>query len=615
MRSRTWIRFATLVIVLALLFGTFSLSVRADVTSVTLVGPGARGEDDDYFTKVWGNPRDMEDLDDLYLLSSSCEPEAVAQWRDASFSNGFWSAVTTSAGHFRYVFVLNSGWYSALDIGEDGELRPIDTSHYTQLTFRMRVGSGAGTTTQVLNWSDGPIASTTAQRGRKRFRVQGDGLWHVYTMDLTQDDPSYPSDLLSWRDGPVVRLWFQFESLPPGYRVEIDWVRLTPRQNRRIRWQGSSLSGTAQLYLGPNSAHPERYGSLLFFESAEAPVETDASAGSRLVPASLPGAEYTARVESGGSGANSSETWRFVPMPIAEITAPSYTSGEDWATTVLGNPWDMGGLNDVDQDMTAMDTIQSLRVNDGVLTVVSRDDGLSSCDHEWPHRALALNLGGQIIDPSRYRYFSYRYKADDAPDQGAGGVQRVRWQARRLSHWPTGRTDDVSFYDNGWHTYHLDLETVRQEGEMGEWEDIPADVMQIMLHESHRQWTSQLDWVKLTAENEAYGSYAVAWNVVGAGTPLTTTLYWAEKQGEAYQLVPGSGEIVSAPTSPGTLVPGGHVVYLPFVVGNYGGSSDPGSHLKSTQGLTRGQVYYIAVQLEDGYNQSIWYSELPVRIR
>ena len=38
---------------------------------------------------------------------------------------------------------------------------------------------------------------------------------------------------------------------------------------------------------------------------------------------------------------------------------------------------------------------------------------------------------------------------------------------------------------------------------MGEWEDIPADVMQIMLHESHRQWTSHLDWVKLTAENEA----------------------------------------------------------------------------------------------------------------
>jgi hypothetical protein len=224
-------------------------------------------------------------------------------------------------------------------------------------------------------------------------------------------------------------------------------------------------------------------------------------------------------------------------------------------------------------------------------------------------------LGGRYIDPGKYRYFSYRYKVDNAPDQGAGGVTRVRWQAQHLPYWPTGRTDDLSLYNNDWHTYSLDLETVQLEGEMGQWKDIPADVMEIMLHESHRQWTSYLDWVKLTAENEAHGSYLVRWNVVQAGAPLTTTLYWAKKEGAAFRLVPGSGEVVSAPSKPGGTVPSGHVLYLPFVVGNYGGGSKTVQHAKSTQGLAVGQVYYVAIKLEDGYNESMWYSAVPVRVR
>ena len=63
-------------------------------------------------------------------------------------------------------------------------------------------------------------------------------------------------------------LWFQFRESAGWVRVEIDWVRLTPRQNRRIAWQGSSLLGTAQVYLGPDAAHPEQYGNLLIYEGS-----------------------------------------------------------------------------------------------------------------------------------------------------------------------------------------------------------------------------------------------------------------------------------------------------------------------------------------------------------
>jgi len=588
------------------LLATGAYVVRADVIRVTLSAPGTYGEDDDYFSRVWGNPRDMENKSDLYLLSSSCGPQVRAKWTDPSFTGGIWSAVTSDVGETRTTVVLNPGWVSALDTGEDGELRKIDTRRYAQLTFRMRVASGAGTSTQIVHWADGPIGATEP-RGSKYFRVQGDGLWHVYTMDLSQES--------QWTSAPVSWLWFQFADFTAGYLVEIDWVRVTPQQNRRVQWQGDSLSGPAKVYLGPNAAHPEGYGDLLIYGTGVAPLPIDASSGSLVVPASLPPGTYYARVEVGGSGVNSTQSWKFLPLPIAEITAPSYTSGEDWATANLGDPWDMDNLGDISVSTTEMDAIRSMSVSGSVLTVVNKDDGMDSCAVPWPHLPLGLNLGGKRIDQNRYRYFSYRYKADQAPDQGAGGTQRVRWQAQYLAFWPTGRTDDISFYDDGWHTHYLDLVTVQQEGEMGEWEDFSSDVLQIMLHESHRQWTTHLDWVKLTAENEATGSYVVRWKVVGASVPVKTTIYWAQKQGTSYQLVPGSGEVMGALPAHGVQAMQGYALYLPNVMSWYAGAGGMLSYVKSTQGLAKGQAYYVAIKLEDGYNESTWYSPLPVRVR
>lgn len=605
MRTRFRVR-ARMLVVLILLLSTTSVTVRAGVTYVTLVGPGTYGEDDDYFSRVWGNPRDMEDAADLYLASSSCGPQLRPKWTDVAFENGVWRGTTSSVGESRWLTVLNPGWVSSLDIGEDGELHPIDTNRYRQLTFRMRIASGAGTSTPRIEWANGPIGATGA-RGMRGFQVQGDGQWHVYSINLGRD--------ANWTSGPVSWLWLQLEGIPAGYRVEIDWVRLTPRQDRQLWWQGDALSGSARVYLGPDAARPNQYGDLVLYEGGVTPEPIFASARALTVPASLPGGEYYARVEVSGSSANSADAWRFIPLPVAEILAPSYTSGEDWATTVLGNPWDMEGVDDVSTRTTEMGTIQSIQAANGLLTVISKDDGMADCGQPWPHRPLGLNVGGNRIDQHKYRYLSYRYKVDQAPNQGAGGVTRVRWQAQYLQYWPTGRTDDLSLYDNGWHTYFLDLATVQQEGEMGEWEHFSSDVLQIMLHESHRQWTSHLDWVKLTAENVATGSYVVRWQVRGTSAPLQTTLYWAQQVENAYQLVPGSETVVGVLPRHDVEAAQGHRVYLPMVMGGYAGESDTLQYVMSTHGLTKGQAYYVAIQLDDNYNKVTWYSALPVRVR
>jgi hypothetical protein len=244
-------------------------------------------------------------------------------------------------------------------------------------------------------------------------------------------------------------------------------------------------------------------------------------------------------------------------------------------------------------------------VADGVLQITNVPDELSDCASPWPHRPLALNLHGHDIDTHRYRYLSFRYKVDQAPDQGAGGVSRVRWLDDRV--WAAGRTDDISLYRNGWIVYKLDLSVVPLEVEGAGWTDLPYNILQIMVNESHRTWTSHLDWVKLTAENESRESYAVGWEMV-QGQATATTLYWDADRDptNGFASRAYSAAVVSADPPPGP-----HVVYLPLVVRNLGAAEH--SFVLSTEDLSTGLRYYVALKLEDGYNTVYWYSELPVR--
>jgi len=598
-------RFVNLVVVLsalAFLFGGGALSVRATVTDVTLAnpGPGTYGEDDDYFTTVWGNPRDMDEKLDLYVLNSTCATVTTANWESTSVSGGIWSGTTGSiAGGSRYLWVLNPGWESSLDTGEDGQVRPVDASRYAQLTFRMYSSQGGGTA--EVGYTKGEISHPPYSN---RFTVfQG---WNIYTLDF--QNPNWA--------GSITGIVFQFHDLPPGIEIKLDWVRLTPKQNRQIAWTIVAPSGNVAVYLSsdPTFGDPESYSRLRIYEGSLQ--ETPASAGSLTLPASFPGGMYYVRVVDERGGAISSGAWVFQEVPIAEIVAPSYISGEDFATSVVGNPWDMNSTDDIDRDSTEGDPDQvgmSYSATDGILTVSPDDDGVDDdCSAPWPHRPLGLNLGGHQIDTSKYKYFSYRYKVDQAPDQGPGGMMRVRWQLR-TGYWPTGRTDDISLYDNGWHTYHLDLSTVSLEAEEGQWVDFAPNVMQIMVNEAHRAWTSHLDWVKLTAENTALMSYTVRWNLVNVSSVLTSTIYWAT--GRDSSTVLGSGYVVpSGETGIGPTPPYTHTLFLPLVLRGYNPASVTQFQYEiGTDGLVSGREYYIAIKLEDGYNVAWWYSELPVR--
>ncbi len=577
-----------------------SISVRAAVSGVTLANPaaGTYGEDDDYFTTVWGNPRDMDDPHDLYVLNSTCGPPARSMWTGTSFSGGIWSATTAVSGEWRELHILNSGWLSTLDIGEDGQLKKIDTSRYKQLTFRMWVESGAGSGPVQVIWRDAAIG--VSDKGFKNFNVQADSQWHIYTLDLTQGIGG------TWSPGNVSALLFRMNNLVAGNVVKIDWIRLTPKQTRQVSWSGGA---PVDIFLGPSFSNPELYSHLLVYESSNVPQTFSSSPAT--IPASFPGGTYYARVSDTGSvggGTTSSGAWQIQPMPIARIVAPSYTSGQDWATAVAGDPWDMDDAGDLDGGSTQN---LSFAVSGGVANITNPDDGLGDCDGAWPHRPLGLNLHGQTIDSDTFKYLTYRYKVDQAPDQGAGGVMRVRWMETNL--WAAGRTDDVSLYNSGWNTYKLDLSTVPLEAELAGWMNLDYNVFQLIAHESHNAWTAHLDWVKLTKENQTSGAYLAGWNIV-QGSVVTTTAYWDTNRDPSSGLF-GATIVPTETTFPPP--PGPEFVYLPLVMRNYGsGSSEVDaerSYAMSSAGMSNGQYYYFVLKVEDGYNTVYWVSELPVK--
>lgn len=320
-----------------------------------------------------------------------------------------------------------------------------------------------------------------------------------------------------------------------------------------------------------------------------------------------------------------------------EVVAPGYTSGDDFATVEVGNPWDMDSASDIDRVWTTDAPSSGVGppvnttyyVDNGILKISTNDTGYGTdFSHGVPHRPLAFNLGGKTIDTSKYRYFSYRFQLTHAPQSqnryAYGNVNRVRWYHSGI--WAEGRTSDILIpaeeylptAPNDWYTYTIDLwsypHVFAPYKGTAQW-----NVLQLMFHEANYGWPAQLDWAMLTANNTADGSYTAKWNAHGSiSTPYTTTIYWSTQPSQT-DVLPQTAQVVPPPGSV-SLPPYSNTLFLPIVLKHYNPSGPQldadFSHTVNTDHLTSGQAYYIAIKITDGVNPDVWgYSEVPVTIQ
>ena len=169
----------------------------------------------DYATDTFGDPWDFSNAEDSLPIPGV----GTFQVDSANVANGVLSMQSRDASEVR--LLMEWGHHSpVLPWGHDGWKHPIDTTRYTQTTFRIRADA---TMNMSVRWWN-----AAGDNGAVPFQLVG-GDWQTFHFDLN-DRKNYPfpgADAV-WGSSPVV--WFEIFRAPvggnPAINLQVDWVRL-----------------------------------------------------------------------------------------------------------------------------------------------------------------------------------------------------------------------------------------------------------------------------------------------------------------------------------------------------------------------------------------------------
>jgi hypothetical protein len=454
-RRAIWSTGAILALVLAL--GAVGASAQG---SLTLNSPAATlGNGDDFATTVLGDPWDMDKLQDIGW------EENVSS---ISVANGIWSGRVTvtnpTAGSSGYVFPLFQGFPTAWPVGNTGANYPVDTSRYTLLSYRMYVSDRSGGNhavywTHTVNWP-------TRDNFFARADTSPNG-WKLYAFDLTASNGQGGNEAGSWQGAPVYGIRIDPNPARPEYDLRIDWIRLTdPTTSPRhvITWNFSGLDETTPVQIFVDTDAQGYDGEAI----ASVPVGLGRY---ELLTCLLPGGDYYLYLRAGNTVSNYGQRLRINNPPILRWDLS--TVGQDYASTELGNPWDMSGREDLtnlgdiflnDPQLYGLRQFYDWTIENGVFSATA--DSNYAFEHYSPLKQSDVQLWPAIdpnrpVDTTRYRYLVVRIAADDPQNRTRsqlvqdGWIGRVVWWNQDIG--VDGFVTDEIVYHKGWNTYVIDL--------------------------------------------------------------------------------------------------------------------------------------------------------------
>lgn len=524
----------------------------------------------DYATDVLGDPWDMANPEDV-----SISPDDRGGWASFGFpGNGTSGGVTSSSD--TAVFFLGQGLYGINNPGRNGIRFPVDTSIYKKISFKM-YSSIAGATPQVYWFHTSPGNPNQSFGELPASELTSVGYKIFMPTDLTGP----PQLGQPWSQAPLVGLRIDHNVGPVGQTVYFDWVRLTLADNDTgavrlpIIWSGATAPVTVEV--------EDSSGVILnIARNAASPISWNYGV--------LPPGSYTIRV-IGGNG-SAAAAFRINSPPATKVAAPDETGGNDFATTVIGNGWDMNGPEDV----VALSGISNISFANGVLTGTSTNSD--------PGIVLFNSNTATVIDSSRYRYLTYRIKIDGPYDLGNGSVVRAFWSStfnptgslvtttKDIIAWPGVDPSTPDFV-----TYTLDLGALTTSitngglesmGAAEQWGTANIRYLRIDPHEFSTPRSFQLDYVRLTAMREAGNSFVIAYAASDANTEDSNAqvkLYYATDKNPANRQLIVSG--------------------LPL--------SNAGQYVWNLSSVTPG-VYYLYSEVSDGLDTRGSYSTGQLRV-
>jgi hypothetical protein len=592
------------------------------------------GEGDDYFTQVVGQPRSMDHPDDLMFQSSGVTNIAMA--------NGIWSATATPWGtnplvSISEVWPVYPGFTQAngAQLGNYGWNHPINTRQYQQLSFRIRVPVTSSSPSLIhLGYS---AISQTQETGRYYTSYRKSG-WDVFNLNLSSVMPG-------WSSSPQVYGLAYLFGIPGNFKF--DWMRLTNPAT-------SPVVAITYVVTGTNSGDTVDLNcymtAIINDENYCGPIATGLPINSNGTHSYswrtaylAPGSYYVQAIVKHGNTAFSDLSQgplTIKPAPIIHFDAPSMTSGPDYATVEMGNPWDMNDSSDIK-------LLQSWMVHDlqapcpcfsnGELYATTTDYTNPKQPNSDPYVYLHVDRT-RPVDASKYKYLTYRYKIDGP--KWSNSVDRLEsdYLGQNPPYYPAAwlvrliffttydadldfmnQTNDIIVFDD-WNTYQMDLSKGLQQGY---WENDPGQQggsaywtglkywIRFDFLEGYQPWTVHLDDVKLTGNDQATTGFNVRWTLLESGVPTQVDFYANTNPAQCGY----SGSPISRWPVGGQTVPPlskAHTVYLPTILSNY--SVRNYRQLWDTSQVAAGS-YFVCAIARDGYNTSRWVSETPVDVQ
>jgi putative cell wall-binding protein len=460
-------RISMLVAVGAIMVTATGGATAAAAAGPTVAGEGTVAPSADYATEVLGNPFDYADRDDALVDGPPISQQVTGlglvdgqlRWR-------------SSGGNVTLVQMTVPG---GLPDSRDGVWNPIDANRYPRIAMRLWASTSVPVGVQWFGCTHdyGPCL------GHHDFWVQPG--WNLIDVDLRaaagSGDRGWAGQLYG------VRL----ASGGADVDLRLDWLRFH--------------AGAPPVQV--TSSHGQVY-----WDVNRTQADNDADGTWGPVPpggfpaGAFPPGEYHLFDGAGTYG----DTITVVDLPRPVVHDPDVTGGDDYATTVLGNPWDFDEPGDVVEVGNAVD----VRFADGALHATN--GGAVPGD---PHVKMAVGPAG--IDAARYHRLTVTADYDGPFDLGfgAGGGTHGRvvfWRADSGTRFHDSR-ELVTFTTRPTVTYDLRSTLVGDAVESGSlgWDGTVT----------HFRWDPNEDpgprrWrlhdVRLAADDEAHGRFRVRWS-------------------------------------------------------------------------------------------------------
>lgn len=430
---------------------------------------------------------------------------------------------------------------------------PLDPSYDI---LRVSMCSSRATKARVFwhrdaSFADGDFGSTNLVNISRGCRI--------YKFDLADRNPNVGT--LKYSDGNMQSLRL-FPSNDPGTKIKIDWATLTP----------TTRGPTVELTWDDNGDPVNLYLSSRADGRRKALIAASLKGGSYewATPNLAPGTYWIVIKERGAKRVEG--TFHVNAPPQGKVTAPSFTSGPDYATQVRKDPWDMSQKTDVARTI-------NLRIEAFAQGKFEGENVAGSGD---PGVFLAFK---EPIDPAKWYYLTYRMKTENSNEARDGSVVRLLWWTNAQTN---STTQDIRDFDL-WQVVTVDLRTATLEpnvsNDAGMWGADRVTKLRVDPHESKTPAAFFIDYVLLTRNDSADRVYTVRWTSEDEdGDAVTGTVYYDDDRTFA-----GSSRIAC------------------------GAGSGDGKCVWTTAGVPEGE-YHVFVVLDDGTETTTIVSEAPVEI-